>query len=162
MQTRSEAGQNGSEGNNQRKEQGSMRTKLRHTLSTAACVAAGVVLATSSFAQTPTAKPKAPLTISVIDVAGDLQISQPAIENFKKEHPDLVSRFVFTKATAPELAAKLKAQQDAGRVDIDFVLTGNDALAAGMEQGIWLEILPKYQDRFPDLEKLYHPGAYAM
>jgi putative spermidine/putrescine transport system substrate-binding protein len=139
-----------------------MSAKLRNTLSAAACLAAGVVLATGSFAQTPSAKPKAPLTISVIDVAGDLQISQPAIEKFRKDHPDLVSRFVFTKATAPELAAKLKAQQDAGRVDIDFVLTGNDALAAGMEQGIWLEILPKYQDRFPDLEKLYHPGAYAM
>ena len=118
--------------------------------------------ATGSFAQTAPAKPKEPLTISVIDVAGDLQVSQPAIEKFGKDHPELVSRFVFTKATAPELAAKLKAQQDAGRVDIDFVLTGNDALAAGMEQGVWLEILPKYQDRFADLRKLYLPGAYAM
>ena len=81
-------------------------------------------------------KPKAPLTISVIDVAGDLQISQPAIEKFQKEHPDLVGRVIFTKATAPELAGKLKAQQQAGRVDIDFVLTGNDALAAGMEQNL--------------------------
>ncbi|TQI73776.1 putative spermidine/putrescine transport system substrate-binding protein [Bosea sp. AK1] len=107
-------------------------------------------------------KPKAPLTISVIDVAGDLQISQPAIEKFQKEHPDLVARFIFTKATAPELAGKLKAQQQAGRVDIDFVLTGNDALAAGMEQNLWLEIFPKYADRFPALDKLYIPGAYAM
>jgi putative spermidine/putrescine transport system substrate-binding protein len=113
-----------------------------------------------SLAQ-PASKPKEPFTISVIDVAGDLQISQPAIENFRRAHPDLVSKFVFTKATAPELAGKLKAQQDAGRVDIDFVLTGNDALAAGMDQ-VWLEILPKYQDRLPDLEKLYLPGAYAM
>jgi putative spermidine/putrescine transport system substrate-binding protein len=124
--------------------------------------AAAAVLATTSFAQTTPAKPKEPLTISVIDVAGDLQVSQPAIEKFKQDHPELVSRFVFTKATAPELAAKLKAQQDAGRVDIDFVLTGNDALAGGMEQGVWLEILPKFQDRFPDLSKLYLPGAYAM
>ena len=31
-----------------------------------------------------------------------------------------------------------------------------------MEQGVWLEILPKYQDRFADLSKLYLPGAYAM
>ncbi|MDX3806239.1 extracellular solute-binding protein [Bosea thiooxidans] len=107
-------------------------------------------------------KPKAPLTISVIDVAGDLQISQPAIEKFQKEHPDLIGRFIFTKATAPELAGKLKAQQQAGRVDIDFVLTGNDALAAGMEQNLWLEIFPKYADRFPALDKLYIPGAYAM
>src|ERR1700760_3049794 len=103
-----------------------------------------------------------PVAINVIDVAGDLQISQPALEKFQAEHPDLVSKFVFTQATAPELAGKLKAQEDAGRVDIDFVLTGNDALAAGMEQGLWTEVLPKYASRFPDLEKLYLPGAYAM
>lgn len=103
-----------------------------------------------------------PVVINVIDVAGDLQISQPALEKFQAAHPELVSKFVFTQATAPELAGKLKAQQDAGRVDIDFVLTGNDALAAGMEQGLWLEILPKYADSFPDLKKLYIPGAYLM
>jgi putative spermidine/putrescine transport system substrate-binding protein len=73
-----------------------------------------------------------------------------------------VSKFVYTQSTAPELAGKLQAQQAAGRVDIDFVLTGNDALAAGMEQGLWTEILPKYASMFPDLEKLYLPGAYAM
>jgi putative spermidine/putrescine transport system substrate-binding protein len=107
-------------------------------------------------------KPKQPLVISVIDVAGDLQLSQPALEKFRDAHPDLVSKFVFTQATAPELAGKLKAQQDAGRVDIDFVLTGNDALAAGMDQGLWAEILPKYASMFPDLDKIYLPGAYAM
>src|ERR1700759_2251962 len=89
-------------------------------------------------------------------------LSQPALERFAKAHQDLVSRFVFTQATAPELAGKLKAQEDAGRVDIDFVLTGNDALAAGMEQGLWTEILPKYASHFPDLETLYLPGAWQM
>jgi putative spermidine/putrescine transport system substrate-binding protein len=107
-------------------------------------------------------KPEKPLVISVMDVAGDLQVSQPALEKFREENPDLVSRFVYTQAPAPELAAKLKAQQDAGRVDIDFVLTGNDAVAAGMELGLWLEILPKYDAMFPDLDKRYLPGAYAM
>ena len=92
-------------------------------------------------------KPKEPLVINVIDVAGDLQLSQAALEKFQEAHPDLVSKFVFTQATAPELAGKLKAQEDAGRVDIDFVLTGNDALAAGMEQGLWTEVLPKYASR---------------
>jgi putative spermidine/putrescine transport system substrate-binding protein len=108
------------------------------------------------------AKPKDPLVISVIDVAGDLQLSKPALEKFREAHPDLVSRFVYTQATAPELAGKLKAQEAAGRVDIDFVLTGNDSLAAGMEMGLWTEILPKYASMFPDLAKLYSPGAYEM
>ena len=103
-----------------------------------------------------------PVTINVIDVAGDLQVSQPALEKFQATHPGLISKFVFTQATAPELAGKLKAQQEAGRVDIDFVLTGNDALAAGMETGLWLEILPKYESKFPNLKELYIPGAYLM
>jgi putative spermidine/putrescine transport system substrate-binding protein len=137
-----------------------MKVAAKSWYSVIAGVVAVTLFSASGLAQSA-AKPKEPLTISVIDVAGDLQVSQPAIENFRKAHPDLISRFVFTKATAPELAGKLKAQQDAGRVDIDFVLTGNDALAAGMDQ-VWLEILPKYQDRLPDLEKLYLPGAYAM
>ena len=122
-------------------------------------LAAGALLASAAFEGSAIADP---VTISVIDVAGDLQISQPALEKFRTEHPDLVSKFVFTQATAPELAGKLKAQQDAGRVDIDFVLTGNDALAAGMEQGLWLEILPKYASKFPNLKDLYIPGAYLM
>ena len=46
-------------------------------------------------------KPKEPLTISVIDVAGDLQVSQPAIENFRKAFiRSSCPGFVFTKATA--------------------------------------------------------------
>jgi len=43
-----------------------------------------------------------------------------------------------------------------------MVLTGSDGLAAGMEQGLWTEILPKYATKFPDLEKLYLPGAYVL
>lgn len=120
-------------------------------------IATGAVLISMTFGALAE-----PVVINVIDVAGDLEVSGPAIEKFQAEHPELVSKFVFTQATAPELAGKLKAQQDAGRVDIDFVLTGNDALAAGMEQGLWLEILPKYASEFPDLKELYIPGAYLM
>jgi putative spermidine/putrescine transport system substrate-binding protein len=128
----------------------------------AAGFAAAIALADDGRAQSSAAKPKTPLIINVMDVAGDLEVSQPALEKFRKEHPELISKFVFTRATAPELAGKLKAQQDAGSVDIDFVLTGNDALAAGMDQNLWLDILPAYQNRFPDLAQLYLPGAYAM
>jgi putative spermidine/putrescine transport system substrate-binding protein len=120
-------------------------------------LAAGAVLVSTTFGAMAE-----PVVINVIDVAGDLEVSGPALEKFQAEHPELVSKFVFTQATAPELAGKLKAQQDAGRVDIDFVLTGNDALAAGMEQGLWMEILPKYADKFPNLKELYIPGAYLM
>lgn len=136
-------------------------TTRREALGLMAAAAAVTALPARAVAQ-DFKKPEKPLVISVMDVAGDLQVSQPALEKFREENPDLIARFVYTQAPAPELAAKLKAQQDAGRVDIDFVLTGNDAVAAGMELGLWLEILPKYDAMFPDLDKRYVPGAYAM
>src|SRR6185295_3590076 len=80
----------------------------------------------------------------------------------RTEHPKAVSRFTFTKAPAPELAGKIKAQQAAGRVDIDLVLTGTDGLAAGIEQKLWIELLPKYAASFPNLEQNFLPGAAGM
>src|SRR3954469_17772549 len=98
------------------------------------------VLGGRAFAQL--ALPKLPVTLSVVDVAGNLALTQKAIENYRKAKPNLVSRISFTKATAPELAGKIKAQQDAGRVDIDLVLTGTDALSAGIEQKLWVDLIP--------------------
>ena len=103
-----------------------------------------------------------PVTISVLDVGGALQLIQAAIEAFAAARPDLVSRIVFSQAPAPELGAKLKAQQAAGRVDIDLVLTGSDGLAAGLAQGAWVKLLPDHADRFPDLEANYEPAALNL
>ncbi len=69
----------------------------------------------------------------MISVAGDLQLSKPVLERFRETHPELVSRFVYTQATAPELTGKLRAQQAAGRVNVDFVMTCNDSLAETSE-----------------------------
>jgi putative spermidine/putrescine transport system substrate-binding protein len=121
---------------------------------------AGLAAALAPRLAAAQSKPKAPLVLSVMDVGGDLQQSQPALQRFADTHPDLVSKFVFAQAPAPELAGKLKAQIDAKRLDIDLVLTGNDGLAAGIEQGLWTEILPKYDAKFPDLEKRLLPGAW--
>jgi putative spermidine/putrescine transport system substrate-binding protein len=128
-----------------------MLQQTRHLLGSVIAAAATIAICCPAIAQSAGPKPASPLVISVLDVAGDLQLSQPVLEKFRAKHPDLVARFVYNQATAPELAAKLKAEQNAGRVDIDFALTGNDALAAGMEMGLWLDILPTYQGRFPDL-----------
>ena len=62
-------------------------------------LAAGALAVSAAFAGSTMA---APVTINVIDVAGDLQVSQPALEKFQAEHPDLVSKFVFTQATATD------------------------------------------------------------
>jgi putative spermidine/putrescine transport system substrate-binding protein len=106
--------------------------------------------------------PSAPVMITVMDVGGALALMQKAFEGYRAANPTLVSRMVFVKAPAPELASKLKAQQDGGRVDIDLVLTGSDGLAAGLDQKLWQPILPDFADRLPNLDAIYEPAALAL
>ena len=80
------------------------------------------------------ALPSAPVGINIIDVGGALALMQQAFDDYRNANPKLVSRITDVKAPAPELASKIKAQQDAGRADLDLVLTGSDGLAAGLEQ----------------------------
>jgi putative spermidine/putrescine transport system substrate-binding protein len=122
---------------------------------------AAALAATGARAQTLTL-PKSPVVITVMDVGGALALMQKAFENYRKAKPELVSRIVFNKAPAPELAGKIKAQQDAGRSDIDIVLTGSDGLAAGLELGLWVKLLPTYADKFPGLEDKYEPAALNL
>jgi putative spermidine/putrescine transport system substrate-binding protein len=112
-------------------------------------------------AQVP-ALPKSPVTINIVDVAGDLQLTRDAIELYAKKNPKLVTKFNFTQAPAPELPSKLKAMQGAGRSDIDMVLTGTDFLAAGIEQGLLTKLLPVYAAKFPNLVANYQPAAAKM
>ncbi len=100
-----------------------------------------------------------PVKISIIDVAGNLQLTKDAIEAFKAENPNLVSEIEYIKAPAPELTAKIKAQQMADNIDTSLVLTGFDGVAAGVEEGIWEKIMPEHKQYFPDLEQNYQPGA---
>ncbi|MEU7866483.1 extracellular solute-binding protein [Dactylosporangium sp. NPDC049140] len=99
--------------------------------------------------------PSAPVSLNILDVAGDLQLTQGMIDEFTQKNPKVISKVTYSKATAPELAGKIKAQQDAGRVDIDVVLTGVDGLAAGIDQNLWLPISGK-------VTADYLPGAQAM
>ena len=109
------------------------------------------------------AKPTSgPVTINVMDAAGTLQLVQDAMEAFRTKQPGKVASFTFTKAPAPELPGKIKAMQDAGRMDIDLVLGGTDVLAAAIEQGLWLRILPDHADRFPGVLDNYTDQAREM
>lgn len=116
-----------------------------------------------AFAADPLAPlPKSPVTLNVIDIAGNLALTQQALEKYRKDKPNLVSRITFTKAPAPELAGKLKAQQQAGRTDIDLVLTGIDGLAAGIEQNLYVPVLEYVQAKIPNMMANYLPGAQKM
>ncbi len=128
-------------------------TPRRHFLH-AVAAAVSLCLAPLAFA--------APVTITIVDPAGNLALTQDAFELYAKKNPDKVAKFVFTKAPAPEIAGKLKAMQGAGRSDIDIVLTGTDVLAAGIEQGLLVKILPDHAAKFPNLTANYQPPAVEM
>lgn len=90
-----------------------------------------------------------PITISIIDNGGDLASTGVIIENYKKANPNKVKEIKIQRGPAPETPAKIKAQQDAGRADINLVLTGQDAgsvLAANKQM---IELFPKYDKMFP-------------
>jgi len=106
--------------------------------------------------------PTSPVSLNFVDVAGNLALTQKAIEAYRDKNPKLVSKVTFSKAPAPELPGKIKAQQDAGRVDIDAVLTGIDALSAGLDQKLWIPIASDYAGNLPKLDDVYLPGAKKM
>ena len=108
------------------------------------------------------AQPAAPLVINIVDVAGNLALTQPAFDAYRRKYSKNVSRFVFSKAPAPELPAKLRAQQEANRVDIDMVMTGTDGLSAGMAQNSWERLFPNQAGRLPDLDKILQPPAKRL
>ncbi len=108
------------------------------------------------------ALPSAPVALNIIDVAGNLQLTQASIDLFAKQNPKLVSRIIYSRAPSPELPAKLKAQQAANRVDIDLVLTGPGALSDGIEQGLWIDVLKSHADLLPKPAEIYHDAALMM
>ena len=137
-----------------------MRTIARRTMLGATAALAGGVVVRDARAQA--AKPRSPLVISIVDVGGALALTQKAFEAYRRAKPEMVSRFVFTKAPAPELPGKLRAQQDAHRSDIDMVLGGTDVMSAGIAQGIWTELFPAHASALPDLKSILLDPAYQM
>jgi putative spermidine/putrescine transport system substrate-binding protein len=123
-----------------------------------AVMAGAPTWATSAWAQAP----KAPVTLNVVDVAGNLALTQKAFELYAKTKPNFVAKFNFTKAPAPELPGKIKAQQAAKSVDIDVVLTGTDALAAGLDQDLWIDLKGQYADKLPKTDGQLLKGAEMM
>jgi putative spermidine/putrescine transport system substrate-binding protein len=132
---------------------------LRMALSAVAAVTAVTAV---SIVTAPAAHAADPVAINIVDVAGNLQLTQKAFEAFKAKYPQLVSNITFTNAPAPQLPGKIKAMQAAGRSDIDLVLTGTDALAAGIEQKLWMKLLPDQAAAFPGVLDKYAPGPRKM
>src|SRR3972149_1317726 len=90
-----------------------------------------------------------PITISIIDNGGDLASTGVIIENYKKANPNKVKEIKIQRGPAPETPAKIKAQQDAGRTDINLILTGQDAGSVLAANRQLIELFPKYDKMFP-------------
>jgi putative spermidine/putrescine transport system substrate-binding protein len=109
---------------------------------------AATVMAVGVTVLSPGTTRAEPITLSVIDTGGDLASTEVIIRNYAKANPDKVKDIRIQRAPAPELPAKIKAQQDAGRLDINLVLTGQDggSLLALNKQIIQI---PNYKTEFP-------------
>ena len=92
-------------------------SRLARRITPAAAVLCFTLTATASFAD--------PVSLNVVDVAGNLALTKAGFEAFKAKYPDLVSNITYTNAPAPQLPGKIKAMQGAGRSDIDLVLPGS-------------------------------------
>lgn len=99
--------------------------------------------------------PSEPVTLNVLDVGGVLNFTRPQIEEYVRTHRDVVREVNFTQAPSTELVSRLKAQQNAGRVDTDLVLSGSDAISAGVEQEVYLRILPNYEEALAGATRNY-------
>jgi len=107
--------------------------------------------------------PSRPVSLTLIDVAGNLQGSRDMIDAYAEQHPDVVQQINFTTATAPELPSKIQAQQRADQVSLCIGLTGSDGLSAGIEQDLWYKLMPNYEEKFPNLVQNYmEPAAQEL
>src|SRR5690606_14159503 len=91
-----------------------------------------------------------PVTLNIIDVAGNLQLTQPMIDAYVEANPDKVASVNYDEAPSPDLAGRIQAEQQGNKIQTDLVLTGNDGLAAGIEFGLWEEIVPAYEETGAD------------
>ncbi len=103
--------------------------------------------------------PSKPVTLQVIDVAGQKQLTGAMIDNYVKANPDKVSSVEYITDTAPNLPGRIRAQIDGGKIDTALVLSGYDGVASGIAQGNWMQLLPAFDAKFPGLNDNYLPGA---
>jgi len=106
-------------------------------------------------------KPSKAVTLNILDIAGNLQLTQGMIDSFVDAHKDIISSVTYSTGTAPDMPGKVKAQQDAGNIQIDMILTGTDGLASGISQGLFLPIADTFKDRLTNMAN-YIPAAADM
>lgn len=118
--------------------------------------------ATASDAGTPggvPAKPSAPVTLDILDVAGNQKLTGPMVDAFVKAHPDIISSVKWESAGAPDLVGTIKPQVDSHNLKVDLVMTGTDGLSAGIGQNLWMPIATDYASRLTNMNNYLDPAA---
>ncbi|MHB1490235.1 hypothetical protein GALL_373550 [mine drainage metagenome] len=104
-------------------------------------------------------KPSAPVTLDILDVAGNQKLTGPMVDAFVKAHPDIISSVKWESAGAPDLVGTIKPQVDSGKLSVDLVMTGTDGLAAGIGQNLWVPIVKDYGSRLSNMSTYLDPAA---
>jgi putative spermidine/putrescine transport system substrate-binding protein len=107
------------------------------------------------------AKPSAPVSLHILDVAGNQKLTQPMIDDFVKQHSDVISSVTWESGGAPDLVGTIKPQVASGKLSVDLVMTGTDGLSAGIGQNLWVPIVKSYGDRLSN-QKNYLDQAAKM
>ncbi|MDQ2623627.1 MAG: extracellular solute-binding protein [Actinomycetota bacterium] len=104
-------------------------------------------------------KPSAPVTLNILDVAGNQKLTGPMVDAFVAANPDIISSVTWESAGSPDLVGTIKPQVDSGNLSIDLVTTGNDGLSAGIGEGLWLPIVADFGDRLSNQANYIEPAA---
>ncbi|WP_125773182.1 extracellular solute-binding protein [Antribacter gilvus] len=103
--------------------------------------------------------PSAPVTLNILDVAGNQKLTKPMVDAFVAENPDVISAVTWETGGAPDVTGLVKPQVDSGNLSIDLVLTGNDGLSAGIGQDLWIPVVDDFGDRLSNQENYLEPAA---
>lgn len=103
--------------------------------------------------------PSEPVTLNILDVAGNIKLTEGMIDRFVEEHPDVISGVTWESGGAPDLVGAVKPQVDSGNLSIDLVLTGNDGLSAGIDQDLWIPVVDEFGDRLGNQANYLEPAA---
>ena len=104
-------------------------------------------------------KPSSPVSLNILDVAGNQKLTGPMVETFVKANPDIISAVTWESAGAPDLVGTIKPQVDSKNLSVDLVMTGNDGLSAGIDQKLWLPVVDDYGDRLSNQANYIEPAA---
>ena len=104
------------------------------------------------------AKPSAPVTLNILDVAGNQKLTGPMVDDFVKKHPDIISAVTWESAGAPDLVGTIKPQVDSKNISVDLVMTGTDGLSAGIGQDLWVPLVKDYGDRLSNMKNYIDPA----